>query len=344
MHGSKRRRKTMKDERRLKVRSGGVLNSRVFREASKEELRVLVAVMENPFSFSSADEIADAAGVSRARALSAVTLFIAEGIFVREGDISYEFEERVDYEEPIERTSLEVSESIRKKGLAELYSELAKMMDKSEGLNNGEIKRIESLISDAGLSEEYILTLATYIHQKKNLTVSKLCKEASKLSNADIDTVEVLNKYIKENEDRDYSLEAEFNITFNRKSAPDKVELEFYRKWTETYGFMPEVIKYAKEVNILSSTRYTYAYMDDLITKWHESGCTTLEDCKKAVELFRAQIAEEKRIENKEAMSKKSSKSKAPTPKFGDFDPSEAFEKALQRSYAKYADETETED
>ncbi len=332
----------MSDARRLKVRTGSVLNSRAFVEASAEELRVLVAVLESPFCYSSADEIAEAARVSRSRALSAITLFIAEGIFIREGDVTYEFEERTDYAAPIERTSLEVAASIRDSGLRELYSELAKMMKKTEGLNESEIKRISSLADDEGLSEEYILTLAAYISARKKLTVKKLTEEASRLSRIEIDTVELLNRYIEENEGRDYTLQAEFNITFNKKSVPDKVELDLYRKWTETYGFLPEVIKFAKEINILSKTNYNYLYMDEVLTRWHNSGCITLDDCKRETELFRAQIAEEKRLENKTAMSK-ASKSKAPTPTFGDFDPNEAFEKALARSYAKYTDSKDSE-
>ncbi len=330
----------MSEERGLKLKSGGVLNSEVFLEASAEELRVLIAVMENPFKYKSADEVARVAGVSHSRALSAITLFLAEGLFVREGDVSYEFEDSSDVNAPIERSSLEVAENIRKKELADLFSELMRMM-KKDSFNHNETKLINSFIEDDGLSEEYIITLAAYIAEKKTLTVKNLAQELGYRLKDEIYTVEGLNQYIKSQEGRDLSLEAEFKATFNRRSIPTKKELDLYRKWTEVYGFLPEIILFAQEINILAGNNYSYVYMDTLLTKWHESGCKSLDDCKKQNELFRAQIAKEKKLENTRAMSP--SKSKAPTPTYGDFDPSEAFERALARSYAKYSDGKDSE-
>ncbi len=330
--------RTMNKLRGLKVKSGGVLNSEAFSEASREELRVLVAVMESPYAFACADELAAAAGVSKARAASAIALFSEAGIFIREGELSYEFENTPAMDDAIERTAKEVAENIRKRELCDLFSELASMMER-DALNTDEIKRINSLIADEGLSQEYILTLAAYLTENGGLAVKKLTRRAENLIKSEIDTVERLDDYIKRQESGG-SLIYEFRRTFGKWGGNvTKSELGYYRKWTQTYGFLPEIILLAQDKNVLATTKYSYSYMDTLLTRWHECGCKTAEDCEGRWQEDRLKIQEERKRENSQKHNE--SKSKSPAPKFGDFDPGEALKRAIERSYAKYADDDE---
>ncbi len=327
----------MNDSRGLKVKSDGVLNSDAFLEASREELRVLIAVMERPFQFATAEQLSKAAGVSRARASSALTLFTEAGIFIREGDVSYEFEKRRDIDEPIERTAVEIAANIRKKELGDLFTELASMMGR-DCLNTDEIRLINALIADEGLSEEYILTLSAHLAEKGNLAVKKIVRHAENLIKSSVDTPELLDDYIKSRESSSATLEGEFRKLFGRYGKSiTKTELDYYKKWTQTLGFIPEVILLAQDINVRAKSDYTYAYMDAILERWHECGCKTPEECERQAELDRVRIAEEKRREN--TKENYSSKSKAPTTKFGDFDPTEALQRALERSYSKYSDD-----
>jgi DnaD/phage-associated family protein len=321
-----------------KVRSAGVLGSEAFLEASREELRILVAVMERPWGFSDLDELAEAAGVSRARAASAVALFCETGIFVREGEVSYEFAKRTNDDDEIERTSAEVAKSIRNRGLASLFADLAAMMEK-DTLNTDEIKRINSLVEDEGLSEEYILSLAAFIASHGTLATNKLIRRAKSLIKLEIDTPERLEEYIKRQENGN-SLEYEFRNTFGKYFGnATKSELDYYRKWTETFAFTPEIILLAQDLNVLAKSSYTYAYMDTLLTRWHKCGCKTPDECKAQAERDRESIREQKRIENSRAMPQKSKQTESAAPKFSDFDAEAALEQALKRSYAQFTDE-----
>ena len=237
-------------ERKIKIRSGGVLNSEAFFEASKDELRVLIAIMQNPLTYANAEEIAEVARVSKSRAAAAIALFLEEGLIIREGDVTYEFEERIDDSEIITRDSLEVASTIRKKSLGELFLELAEMMGK-ESLNNDEIKRLTALTEDLVLSEEYILTLAQYLLSvSKSLSVLKLVEKAKRLARMEICTTEALEEYlkIKENES---ALEWEFKKLFKKTDGiVSKTELEYYRKWTEIFSFSSEIIIFSLDMNV----------------------------------------------------------------------------------------------
>lgn len=333
-----RRKKSMSDERALKVSSGGVLNSEAFQEASREELRVLVAVMDRPYAFSNAAELAEAAGVSRARAASAIALFTEAGIFMREGDIGYEFSEPKRKED--ERTGKEVAGIIRNNRLAELYAELTDLMGKDAMTNGIENRGIASLVADYGLTADFILILATYIKSKGTLTVDKLVSRAKKFEAMGINTAQRLEEYIK-SEEKNGSLEWEFRHTFRRYSKPpQEAELDIYRKWTEVYGFSSEVVKLALDINVKSKSDYSYSYMDALLTRWHECGCRSTEECKAQAESDRARMAEEMRAQR---APRRNESAAGAAPKFGDFDPDEALTRAISRSYGKYeADEPES--
>ena len=327
------------EHRRLKIRSGGVLDSEAFFEASREELRVLVAIMQNPLKFSSGEEIAEAARVSRARAQAAVTLFLEEGLIVREGDVTLEFEPRERDIALIDRRAGEIAEIIRKKNLAGLFADIAEMMG-DESLGRDETEKLASLIRDLVLTEEYVMILAQYLKSRDKLSVKNLLAEADKLDRADIHTAERLEEYINGME-ASGSLEWEFRSTFKKYVGKlAKCELDYFRKWTETYGFSRDVILFALDMNVLSKTSYSYPYMDTLLTSWHESGCRTLEDCERQHGINRERIAAE--IKSKEIpREKKEKKSAAPTPRFGNFDPNEALERAIAKSFAKVSPDDE---
>ena len=79
--------------------------------------------------------------------------------------------------------------------------------------------------------------------------------------------------------------------------------------------------------------------MDTLLTRWHECGCKTPDECKTQAERDRESIREQKRIENSRAMPQKNKQTESAAPKFSDFDAEAALEQALKRSYAQFTDE-----
>ena len=321
------------DKRRFKVKAGSVLNSAAFFEASKEELRVLVTIMQCPLTYSDEAQIAEAAKVSPARAAAAIALFSEAGIICREGDVTLEFEKHGNVSDSIDRPAAEIAETIRRKKLSELFSELAEMMGK-ETLNRDEVEKLTSLTTDLVLTEEYILILAEHLLARGRLSVLNILKEAKKLDRMDVHTPEELEEYLKIRENSS-SLEWAFRKTFGKYGDKiSRVELDYYSKWTEVFGFSDEIILLAMDVNVRSKTKYSYAYMDTLLERWHECGCKTVEECTKQSESDRARIAEERKRESAPTR-RASKKSEAPTPKYGNFDPSEALERALAKSFAK---------
>ena len=307
-----------------------VCDTDAFSEASKEELRVLLALVETSGRFSDTDELSKLSKTSKARCASAL-VFWQEANVIRESQdrpkITDEFEERIKSGEIRETDAKDVAVSIRNAGLADMIAECASLMNRA-ALNSAEIKDLTALYEQYGLSEEYIVTLAAYIAERGRLTVTKLINKAIRLTEREIDTPGALEAYIVERES-DSEAEREFRKLFGIYGrAPSKTEKECFKKWSKDYGYFTEIVGEAYDIAVTSSTRGHLSYADKLLTRWFEAGCRTLAECK---EQYVKDEEEKKAKKTTESKDKKSQKK--PSARYGDFDPDEAFMKALERSY-----------
>jgi len=315
----------------LKKRKAATL-SQSFCDASAEELRVLVALIEYEGEDVSPRALAKLASVSDARAAAATALWQAEGVFetAREksdsDNVTDEFAER--FSAAIhEESSLLTAKTVRDGELAALLSECATLMDKP-ALTTEEVKKITSIYSQLSLSEEYIFTLAAHIAEKKKLTATLLAKEADRLVSLGVDTIEALGLYI-EDSSRESGADKEFRRVFgiwNRTLS--KSEKEYFQKWSEEYGFSTEIVGEAYSIMTTnrSGSGISLPYIDSILKRWHECGCTTEAACRAQSEADKKGLADKKTGHGGRKKEEKK-------PKFIEFDVEDAFKRALERSY-----------
>ena len=139
-----------------------VTETEAFAEASREELRVLLTLIEKNGSIESLEALAALARTSKARASSSLTFWEEAGVIRKGSDvptITEEFEERIRLGEIREVTAKEAATSIRNSGLADMISECAALMQRSS-FNSSEIKELTALYEQYALSHtphHYIL-------------------------------------------------------------------------------------------------------------------------------------------------------------------------------------------
>ncbi len=315
----------------LKVKNE-ITASGSFKEASREELRVLIALMELADRRISYAELAERASVSAARARAAVALWQAEGVLTEcdtsnaEDNVTDEFEERFS-SSMHEQTAEESARLVRDGELESLIEECAALMDKP-ALTTEEVKKITSIYGQLSLSVEFIFTLAAHLAEQGRLTVTRLAKEAERLVDRGVDTIEALGIYIEDTEsegDSEKELRRVFGI-WNRKLS--KTEREYFRRWTVDFGFSPEIIDEAYSVmtESRSGSGISLPYIDKILSAWHAQGCTTVAMCRAASEAHKGEQAKKK-------SERDSGKKAEKKPKFVDFDVDEVFKRALERSY-----------
>lgn len=335
-----------------------------YAELTAEELRVLVALIENGGRLDSLDMLAEAAGVSLPRCSSALAMLTAIGVIKEENAIAEkgsdadtkdlseqvtdtdehngfsvtdEFEYRLRRGEIESVPSVEVARSIRDSGLAEMYSECERLFGRT--LNTEETKILEGLHTQYGLSPEYILTYASYLSSKHKVNPQMLKTSAIKMFERGYDTVEALEGYIeraeKENGD---AWELKRMLGINNRALSD-AELKYVNRWYGDFGFSTEIISEAYGISAIGTSKLSLPYMDKILEKWHDAGCTSLDDCKRLVERER----EEAKTAAAEKKKRTKPKAEPKKPRYGSFDVDEAFRAALNRSFGDDgADENKT--
>lgn len=331
-----------------------------FSEATAEELRVLVVLMEAEGEVLTYKEIAARASVSAARARSATALWRADGVLDKEpaktvtgeaktkvavtstavgtvaagasininndDNLKDEFAERFS-SDMYEERSVETAKTIRDGELSQLLDECAALLDKP-ALSTEEVKKITSIYSQLSLSAEYIFTLAAYLAENGKFTATNLAKKAESLAEKGVDSLEALCVYIEEAKSEN-GTDKEFRRLFgiwNRKLS--RADREYFRRWSEDFGYSTEIVGEAYGIMTANNASggVSLKYIDAILTHWHEAGCKTVAQCRAEEERSRAEKAEK----NDGKIGRKKAE---PKPKFVDFDVEDAFQRALQRSY-----------
>ena len=315
----------------FKVGLNGIIDLDCFKEASKDELKILIALKSTEGETVSIEPLAQKLGVSVARIKATIALFEESGVLTKRAD---DFLAEVEYEFEVKKktcdTPLESAKSIRDNNLYELFNEIENIFGKT--LETREIERIESLYTKKGLSVEYILMLAAHQNDTRMTpTIESLVREATRLQANDIDNLESLEIYLKEKAD-EIAGEAEMRqILGIRGRAFSKSERAFFKKWMHDYCYGTTIIGEAYDITVGATGKLSLSYMDKILTEWFKSGCRTLDDCR-----ARVNIRKQERADKAKKSSQKSNKTvEAETPKYTDFNSEDALLKALERSYGE---------
>ena len=318
-------------KRMFEVDTELLFGKQTFLDATREELRVLIAVMADRSATDAA--IAEAAGVSPARCRSALTLFEEEKVLKRGEAVSNEFESAID--EPDEDSAERVAKDIRDRGLASLISEFASLLDKP-ALSTGQVKKIVALNTTYSLSEEYILTLAAELADAGKLTVTRLVNEAIKLVEREIDTPETLQLYLEQKRKMTaIDIRMRAILQLNHRKITDS-EHNLFEKWINEYGFSEQIIKRASDICCENIDKFSASYTDHILARWHETGCKTLDECLAQNE--RDRVALKAQRGKKAAKPKAEKDSNGTAAKYAGFSAEDALMRALERSYGSQED------
>lgn len=302
-----------------------------FREATREELRVLALLLSGSLS-GCAEELAELAAVSVSRLRSSLALWEEAGVIRArdtENRVTLEFEERLEYG-VVEESGVSVARHIRDEALAGLFTELASLMKKTE-LTPAEVKRVTLLSKQYSLSGEYIMALAAHMCEEGSLSIGKLVGRAVKLAEGGTDTVEALEIYIsdKKRAGVEFSEIKRLLGIYNRNPSPS--ELRYFKRWQSELSYSVKIIGEAYDIAVMNTGKISLKYMDTLLTDWHDNNCKTADECKQRYEKRAEELAEKYKSPSAKIAKMSVKKEK---PRYGDFDPEEALRSAVARGFA----------
>ncbi len=312
-----------------------ICKSSVFCEASPEELKVLIAVLEHGGAPLDDKRISELAEISAPRAKSALAFWREAGIMeeceITDGNITEEFASRSLDASTLELSGTECARLIRDNALAETIDECARLLNKT-ALPPEDVKKIVALHTEYGFDTDFIITLLAYVVSNSSApNATMLVRRAKALYDKSINTVEKLEAYIKDTEEQ-VAGEMELRRMMGIYRPLTKTQREYASRWMGELCFGLDIIGEAYDITVNSIDKVSFKYMDKILTSWHEAGCISAADCKRKSEADRLQKSA---AQGKKPQQKKKAEDK---PRYGNFDADEVFKRALERSYGSDAD------
>ena len=165
-----------------------------------------------------------------------------------------------------------------------LYREIERLMGR--GLNTDELKIILGFVRYLGLPGDVICVLVCYCKdrakQRGNLrspSLRAIEKEAYAWAEQGIDTMEQAGAFIQARNQSFTKLRELMDTLQIRGRELTPGENKYAQAWLEM-GFSMDAIAMAYERTCLNTGGMNWAYMNKILTRWHENGYRTAEQCK----------------------------------------------------------------
>ena len=286
-----------------------------WREATREQLAVLLAVMAQPeLSYLA---VGEKTGATREQIDGALAYWEAAGVLtLRRAEAAPPVAAvRPASPRPDARPELPRYSSEELARVLEANPTAAGLIDccqqeMGKVFNTAEAEVIVGLYDYLSMNAEYILLLCAHCAKRGHRSLRYIEKMAVGLYDEGIVTYDALDVHLRRLErtdDAEGALREMFGIG---KRALIKREKECFSRWIGEWEMPIEVVRHAYEITVGRTHEPSVAYANAILERWHAEGLTTLE----AVEAAEAKAA-------------------PGTPKSGSFDTDDFFEEALRRSY-----------
>lgn len=167
-----------------------------------------------------------------------------------------------------------------------LYGEIQRLLGRN--LNTEEMKIVLGFVRYLGLPVEVVCVLVCYCKDKarqrgslRNPSLRAIEKEAYAWAEQGIDTMEAAAAFIQSQNVRHSRMSRLMGILQIRGRNLTPGEERYAGNWLEM-GFDEAAIAMAYERTCLNTGGLSWAYMNKILTRWHEAGWTTAEQVKAA--------------------------------------------------------------
>ena len=162
-----------------------------------------------------------------------------------------------------------------------LYGEVQRLLGRN--LNTEELKILLGFVRYLGLPGDVISLLVCYCKERarkrgslRNPSLRTVEKEAYQWAEQGIDTLEAASAYIQTQNQRESQMASLMSLLQIRGRNLTAAEERYAGAWL-TMGFDADAIREAYERTCLNTGGLNWAYMNKILTRWHQAGFHTLE-------------------------------------------------------------------
>ena len=277
-------------------------------DAPETELRLLLLLLRNPNAAFLKNDLLARLNVDEKRLDEAFRYWVRQGIlFEIEGKYSLSrprltASDFVKYDPDTIARRMEEDE-----GLRYLYTEAERALKKP--LTSEDASAVLALVDWCGLLPDVVALLLRY-GTGNGMSLRQIQKVGIRWADGGVNTFDRAEEWIRKESEKKQAVNrvaARLGILGTR-ALTDGEEKAFLR-WTGEYNFDLDMIGAAYEATVKGTGKYSYAYLDKILTKWHEAGYRTPDDVRseakpaaKTVKKGRAQNPKRPEKTNADAM------------------------------------------
>ncbi len=249
--------------------------------ATKTDLALILLIAKDPSVCDAidtrAEELAKALGTDRSEIMASIAFWRGAGV------ISTDDEKRTQSRaQTMPRTVPPLSaEDIDR--MAKTAPERLSLVDACSQtighvLNSSEASCILALRDYLGVDDEYLLLTAAYCVRKGKKNVKYIEKTALGIYDEGVESTSALEEHLLKLETRD-ELESRIRrlIGAGERAFTPK-EKERISRWQDEYAFGFDVLELAYQKTVDATGKASLAYMDKILSSWHQKGFKTLDD------------------------------------------------------------------
>ena len=165
-------------------------------------------------------------------------------------------------------------------GIRFLYKKTEELLAKP--LTTTDASVILSMVDWIGLPSDVVAMLLQYCADVGKKSLRQIEKTAIEWAEKGLNTCQKAEAFIEEDKNRREVIGGYRRVLGITDRALTEGEKKVFNSWSEAMGYGNDIIAEAFNVTVRSTGKYSYQYMDKIISGWFKQGVKTVEEAKKA--------------------------------------------------------------
>lgn len=242
----------------------------MYLKAPEAELRLILFLLRHKNSSFSKQDIISATGEDEERLDKAFRYWCAAGILFKSGN-KYIFERpKINAADIIRYSADEIASRIDgDESIRFLYKTAEDSL--ARPLTTTDASAIISLVDWNGLPADVAALLINY-GASEGKGLSRIQKLGIEWSENGIDSYEKAENYIRAEQAKHDAVQKISRLLGLTHRALTDAEKKSFHKWATEFGYGTDIIKIAYDRTITNTGKYSYRYMDRILTSWSDAG------------------------------------------------------------------------
>lgn len=249
--------------------------------AGYNEIRLILLLLRNVNMGFSKETLLNRLSMTEEELNDAFDFWVKEGVLFKQGEKYVLERPRIRSTDVMTYTAEDVAERIDKDhGILFLYKKTEDVLAKP--LTTADASVILSLVDWVGLPSEVVALLLQYCADCGKKSLRQIEKTGIDWAEKEINTAERAEEYIEAERRKREVINEYCHVLGITGRALTEGEKKTFASWSENMGYDSDIISEAFNATVRATGKYSYQYMDKIISNWFKQGVKTVEEAQKA--------------------------------------------------------------